>query len=107
MSLAKRSLLSANLNQLNLLLFFRWGKDMEFQVITPYARNRIPDLYLWGLGLHYEPPYSQARIITSKVAQLICVLDDTYDAYATIEELRLLTDAINRYWLLRMLSPRM
>ncbi|PWA71765.1 10-epi-junenol synthase [Artemisia annua] len=96
-------LANAHFNYLRLLqrqelqILTKWGKDMEFQVITPYARNRIPDLYLWGLGLNYEPSYSQARIVSSKILQLVCVLDDTYDAFATIEELRLLTDAINRW----------
>nr|A0A1L2D3T3.1 RecName: Full=10-epi-juneol synthase; AltName: Full=Tau-cadinol synthase; AltName: Full=Terpene synthase 1; Short=IhsTPS1 [Inula hupehensis]AMQ26035.1 10-epi-junenol synthase [Inula hupehensis] len=75
----------------------KWGEDMDFKTITPYARDRIPDLYLWGLGLFSEPHYSQARILISKMAQLICVLDDTYDAYATIDELHLLTNAINRW----------
>ena len=70
---------------------------MDFQVITPYVRDRVPELYLWILSLFFEPYYSQARIITTKIILLLLVLDDTYDAYATIEEIRLLTDAINRY----------
>lgn len=41
--------------------------------------------------------YSQVRIITTKIIALLLLLDDTYDAYATIDEIRLLTHAINRY----------
>ncbi|KAJ9567254.1 hypothetical protein OSB04_003220 [Centaurea solstitialis] len=74
-----------------------WWKDMNFQGITPYARDRVPELYLWVLGLFFEPYYSQARIITTKIIQFVCVLDDTCDAYSTIEEFRLLTHAINRW----------
>ncbi|KAI3760923.1 hypothetical protein L1987_51327 [Smallanthus sonchifolius] len=74
-----------------------WWKDLELQVKTSYVRQRVPECYLWVLALFLEPCYSQARIITTKIVLLVLVLDDTYDAYATIEEIRLLTHAINRW----------
>lgn len=70
---------------------------MDFLRITPYVRDRLPELYVWILTLFFEPCYSQVRIITTKIIVLVLVLDDTCDAYATIEEIRLLTHAINRY----------
>ncbi|XP_071689632.1 10-epi-juneol synthase-like [Rutidosis leptorrhynchoides] len=103
-----RKLANAHFNYLQLMqkeelrIMTKWSKDIEFHIITPYARDRIPDLYLWGLGMYDEPHYSQARIITSKMAQLICLLDDTYDAYATFEEIEALTNAINRWELSAM-----
>ncbi|KAJ0694634.1 putative lyase [Helianthus annuus] len=75
----------------------KWSKDLDLLVKTPYVRDRVPELYVWILALFLEPYYSQARIITTKVIQLVLMLDDTYDAYATIEESRLLTHAINRW----------
>ncbi|CAH1429913.1 unnamed protein product [Lactuca virosa] len=75
----------------------KWWKDMRFQETTPYIRDRVPEIYLWILGLYFEPRYSLARIIATKITLFLVVLDDTYDAYATIEEIRLLTDAINRW----------
>ncbi|KAI3499107.1 hypothetical protein L1887_34900 [Cichorium endivia] len=74
-----------------------WWKDMRFQETTPYIRDRVPESYLWILGMYSEPRYSLARIIATKITLFTVVLDDTYDAYATIEEIRLLTDAINRW----------
>ncbi|KAK9054086.1 hypothetical protein SSX86_025163 [Deinandra increscens subsp. villosa] len=74
-----------------------WWKELELQVKTSYVRDRVPECYIWILSLFSEPYYSQARIITTKVILLVLVLDDTYDAYATIEEIRLLTNAINRW----------
>ncbi|KAI3740604.1 hypothetical protein L2E82_31072 [Cichorium intybus] len=64
----------------------------ELRILT-----KIPELYIWILGVFLDPHYSEARIITTKIAQLVLVLDDTYDAYGTIEELRLITDTINRW----------
>lgn len=75
----------------------KWWKDMRFQETTPYIRDRVPEIYLWILGLYFEPRYSLARIIATKITLFLVVLDDTYDAYATIEEIRLLTDAINKW----------
>jgi hypothetical protein len=75
----------------------QWWKDMEFQTSVPYIRDRVPEIYLWILGLYFEPYYSRARIIATKITLFLVVLDDTYDAYATIDEIRLITDAINRY----------
>ncbi|KAL7615072.1 hypothetical protein Lser_V15G05653 [Lactuca serriola] len=75
----------------------QWWKDMEFQTSVPYIRDRVPEIYLWILGLYFEPYYSRARIIATKITLFLVVLDDTYDAYATIDEIRLITDAINRW----------
>ncbi|KAK1422017.1 hypothetical protein QVD17_24853 [Tagetes erecta] len=80
-----------------LQILSKWWKDLYSQVKTSYVRDRIPELYVWILALFLEPYYSQARIITTKIIQLVLMLDDTYDAYATIEESRLLTHAINRW----------
>ncbi|KAI7731309.1 hypothetical protein M8C21_002585 [Ambrosia artemisiifolia] len=75
----------------------KWWKDMDLQVKMSYVRDRVPELYVWVLALFMEPYYSQARIITTKIILFVLVLDDTYDAYSTIEEARLLTRAINRW----------
>lgn len=98
-----QKLANAQFNYLQLLqkeelhILTKWYNEMEFKIITPYVRDRIPELYLWILGVFLDPHYSEARIITTKIAQLVLALDDTYDAYGTIEELRLITDTINRW----------
>ncbi|XP_076883244.1 germacrene A synthase 2-like [Bidens hawaiensis] len=100
-SLLKLAKLHFNYLQLQqkeeLRIVSKWWKDMKFQETTPYIRDRVPEIYFWILGLYFEPSYSLARIIATKITLFLVVLDDTYDAYATIEELRLLTDAINRW----------
>ncbi|CAI9264587.1 unnamed protein product [Lactuca saligna] len=75
----------------------QWWKDMDFRTHVPYVRDRVPEIYLWILGLYFEPYYSRARIIGTKITLFLVVLDDTYDAYATIDEIRSITDAINRW----------
>ncbi|KAL8234106.1 hypothetical protein R6Q59_020206 [Mikania micrantha] len=72
-------------------------EGLELKSEISYVRDRVPELYLWILALFLEPYYSQARIITTKIIHLALMLDDTYDAYATIDEIRLLTQATNKY----------
>lgn len=54
------------------------------------------EAYFWPLAMSYEPNYSIARRLVGKLIACISLLDDTYDAYATIEELELFTRAIQR-----------
>ncbi|KOM28948.1 hypothetical protein LR48_Vigan623s000500 [Vigna angularis] len=77
--------------------FTKWWKKSEFTTKVPYARERVPECYLWPISLSYEPEYSIARRIGSKLTGCISLLDDTYVAYGTIEELELLTQAIQRW----------
>ena len=63
----------------------------------PYARNRIVECYLWAAVIHFEPQYPKGRSIVARVGALYAVIDDTFDAYGTIEELELLATAIERF----------
>lgn len=93
----------AHFNHLQLLhkselqVLTKWYKETDLKTNYPFARDRMPEMYLWILAIYFEPHYSQARIITTKIGKLVSILDDIYDAYGTIEELRLLTDALNRW----------
>lgn len=50
----------------------------------------------WVLAVYFEPQYSQARIKLTKLGALLSIIDDTYDAYGSIDELELFTKAIER-----------
>nr|CAD1824962.1 unnamed protein product [Ananas comosus var. bracteatus] len=73
-----------------------WWNDLGLKDKLCYLRDRIVELYFWISGVCFEPDYSHARMIATKVIVLTCILDDTYDVYATLEECRALTDAIQR-----------
>jgi hypothetical protein len=78
------------------VLFYRWWKKLDFVTKVPYARDRVVEAYFWQLVLSYEPRNSTARKLGTKLTKCVSVLDDTYDAFATVEELELFTDAIQR-----------
>ncbi|EXB75317.1 (-)-germacrene D synthase [Morus notabilis] len=75
----------------------RWWKELDFENKLPYIRDRIVETYVWALALYFEPQYSLGRKILTKHIAFISILDDTYDLYATFEELELFTAAIERW----------
>uniref|UniRef100_M1BR35 Sesquiterpene synthase 2 n=1 Tax=Solanum tuberosum TaxID=4113 RepID=M1BR35_SOLTU len=75
----------------------KWWKDLDFANKYPYARDRLVECYFWILGVYFEPKYSRARKMLTKVFKLISIIDDTFDAYATFDELVTFTDAIERW----------
>ncbi|KAG5554247.1 hypothetical protein RHGRI_011942 [Rhododendron griersonianum] len=86
------------LHQRELSKFTRWWNDLDVARKLPFARDRAVELFFWILGVYYEPQYCLAIMILSKVIALISILDDMYDASnATIEELVLFNDAIQRW----------
>jgi len=70
---------------------FRWWKDLDFW------RDRIVKGYFRAMGVYFEPQYFVTRRILSKVIAMTSAIDDTYDAYGTVEKLALVTDAIDRF----------
>ncbi|KAA8525634.1 hypothetical protein F0562_007484 [Nyssa sinensis] len=85
------------LHQQEISQISRWWKDLDFTSKLPFARDRVVECYFWALGVYYEPNYSQARIILAKTIAMISVIDDTYDAYGTLEELEIFTGAVQRW----------
>ncbi|KAL4558359.1 hypothetical protein LXL04_036558 [Taraxacum kok-saghyz] len=75
----------------------KWWKGLDVPNNLPYARDRMVECYFWALGVYFEPQYSRARIFLTKVISMATILDDTYDAYGAYEELKIFTEAIQRW----------
>ncbi|XP_062005979.1 (-)-alpha-pinene synthase-like [Rosa rugosa] len=86
-----------SLHQKELCDVTRWWRKLDFEKKLPFARDRVVELFFWIVGVYFEPQYSTGRIIMTKVAVLLIVLDDIYDAYGTFEELVIFTKAIDRW----------
>lgn len=70
---------------------------MNFASKLPFARDRLVEGYIWSVGVYFEPKYSLARVIMTKVTGVTTMIDDIYDVYGTLEELELFADAVERY----------
>lgn len=75
----------------------RWWKDIDVPRNFPFARDRIVELFFWVSGVYFEPEFVEARDILTKVIALTSILDDIYDVYGTLEELVLITEAIQKW----------
>ena len=58
------------------------------------------ECYFWIVGVYFEPQYSLARKLLTKVISMTSIIDDIYDVYGIPEELDLFTAAIDRFNLL-------
>ncbi|XWS09881.1 hypothetical protein CRYUN_Cryun39dG0027700 [Craigia yunnanensis] len=76
---------------------YRWWKDLEFSYKLPFVRDRLVEGYFWILGVYFEPRYSLARKMVTKVIAMTSIIDDIHDAYGTLEELELFSSAIERW----------
>ncbi|XP_038720312.1 probable terpene synthase 6 [Tripterygium wilfordii] len=86
------------LHKLDLCHLSRWYKDtVDIESNFRYARDRLPESFLVGIGTFFEPQYARPRIIMGKLVILITILDDTFDAYGTLEELECFTNAMERW----------
>ncbi|KAK6122927.1 hypothetical protein DH2020_043327 [Rehmannia glutinosa] len=75
----------------------RWWKELDLVSKLPYARDRVVECFFWAMGVYHEPQYSRARIMLTKTIAMTSIIDDTYDAYGTIDELDIFTEAIERW----------
>ncbi|KAL2505867.1 Terpenoid synthase 17 [Abeliophyllum distichum] len=75
----------------------RWWMALEFGKKFPFARDRVVECYFWILSVYFEPQYSLARKILTKIIAMTSIIDDIYDVYGTLDELALVTDAIERW----------
>ncbi|KAF2284872.1 hypothetical protein GH714_031676 [Hevea brasiliensis] len=75
----------------------RWWRTMGLATKLNFARDRLMESFFWAVGMIFEPQYSSCRKGLTKAVALVTLFDDVYDVYATLDELELLTDAIQRW----------
>ncbi|XP_058100966.1 (-)-germacrene D synthase-like [Magnolia sinica] len=86
-----------SLHQRELRDLSRWWKDLGLATKYSFARDRLVETYFWILGVYFEPQYTRARAIKTKIMKLLSIIDDIYDAYALFDELEIFTNAVYRW----------
>nr|AZB50510.1 terpene synthase 2 [Prunella vulgaris] len=74
-----------------------WWNEYNLASEVPYIRDRMVECYVSGVTYRFEPQYSQIRMMVTKYYILGSVLDDTYDTYATPQEIDLMTQAMESW----------
>ncbi|KAG7990302.1 hypothetical protein I3843_02G019600, partial [Carya illinoinensis] len=63
---------------------------LDFNLVQSLHKQELEAIY-------FEPQYSLARKILTKVISMTSIIDDIYDAYGTLEEIVIFTEAIERW----------
>ena len=79
-----------------LITMYSWWVDIGLGNL-PFARDRLVEHYFWANGIVSGPEYSAFRDMATKVICLITTVDDVYDVYGSLEELKLFTDYVDRF----------
>ncbi|KAI6697373.1 hypothetical protein NL676_017492 [Syzygium grande] len=74
----------------------RWWVELGANKMT-FCRDRLVEHYFWCCAMVFEPQYTDFREMTTKLTNMVALIDDIYDVYGTLEELELLTDFIVRW----------
>ncbi|KAM6555437.1 hypothetical protein CsatB_002456 [Cannabis sativa] len=75
----------------------RWWKHSKLGEKLPFVRDRLMECFMWQVGIRFEPEFSYFRIIATQIYVLITIIDDMHDIYATLEELQLFANALQRW----------
>ncbi|CAH8358479.1 unnamed protein product [Eruca vesicaria subsp. sativa] len=80
-----------------LKILSKWYKEQDFESkLPPYHRDILVELNLPTLG-YMEPKHSRVRIFLTKMYTMQVMVDDTCDRYATLREVEILADIIERW----------
>ncbi|KAL8158696.1 hypothetical protein V2J09_000233 [Rumex salicifolius] len=74
----------------------RYWKDIDFPCKLP-LRDRMVEGHTWSIAGYFEPHYSLGRKITCIGGHVVASIDDIYDAYTTLEEAEIFTEAVERW----------
>ncbi|KAJ0018519.1 hypothetical protein Pint_09994 [Pistacia integerrima] len=75
----------------------KWKKMGLGDQLSSFARDSWMVSFFWAAGMTSEPQYGYCRSMSGVVNALITTMDDVYDVYGTVDELELLTKAVERW----------
>ncbi|KAG9144248.1 hypothetical protein Leryth_023048 [Lithospermum erythrorhizon] len=62
-----------------------------------FSRDRLVEGFLWAMGYTFEPQFSYCRKVSTILSTLLTIIDDVYDVYGTLDELKIFTDVIESW----------
>ncbi|CAN8284107.1 unnamed protein product [Cochlearia groenlandica] len=74
-----------------------WWSETGLGNQLHFARDRIVENYFWTIGQIQDPQFGHVRRKMTKINTLLTTIDDIYDIYGTLEELKLFTKAFENW----------
>ncbi|XP_050371254.1 (E,E)-alpha-farnesene synthase-like [Argentina anserina] len=75
----------------------KWWKNLGLTKNLDFARDRMVECFMCAGGLVFETKNKSFRKWLTKVINLILIIDDVYDVYGSLEELKRFTKAVERW----------
>ncbi|CAB4275889.1 unnamed protein product [Prunus armeniaca] len=75
----------------------KWWNNLGLTQHLNFARDRLVECFMCAVGLNFQPDYTSFRIWLTKVVNLVLIIDDVYDIYGSLEELKRFTNAVDRW----------
>ncbi|KAI3925619.1 hypothetical protein MKW98_001473 [Papaver atlanticum] len=75
----------------------RWWRELALDESLGFARNRLVETFLWISGFSSEPKFGNVRRQVTKIAYIATVIDDVYDVYGSLDELKIFTEAVEMW----------
>ncbi|CAL9167758.1 unnamed protein product [Musa hybrid cultivar] len=74
-----------------------WWRNTGLSQELRFARDQSLKWYVWSMTSLPNPKFSQHRLALTKVIAFVYLIDDIFDLKGSLDELRLFTDAINKW----------
>jgi (-)-alpha-terpineol synthase len=75
-------------------MYSRWWRSTGHGGKLSFARDRLMENFFWTVGVIFQLQFAYFRRMLTKLNALITAIDDVYDVYGTLDELKLFTDAV-------------
>ncbi|KAL6197554.1 hypothetical protein ACLB2K_033162 [Fragaria x ananassa] len=76
---------------------YKWWYNLGLTKNLDFARDRMVECFMCAVGLAFETDHKSFRKWLTKVINLILIIDDVYDVYGSLEELKHFTRAVERW----------
>ncbi|KAI3955734.1 hypothetical protein MKW98_006094 [Papaver atlanticum] len=83
--------------QHELIHLSKWWKELDLATVCYFARNRLVENFMGHVGFYHEPKFGNCRKKCAKISHFVIAIDDMYDVYGYMDELKLFTEAVERW----------
>ncbi|KAI3717322.1 hypothetical protein L1987_68875 [Smallanthus sonchifolius] len=75
----------------------KWWEDLGLASKLSFTRDRVMECFFGSVGVVFEPQYYSCRVGLTKACALINTIDDIFDIYGSVDELKVFTNAVKRW----------
>lgn len=75
----------------------RWWRKLALVEKMPFFRDRVVENFMFAMGMLPEPQFGYYRVRVAKMFCILTMIDDLYDVYGTLDELKVFTEFVERW----------